>query len=225
MATPAPALLRSANEYLVRIRERTDSLKAHARHLASSEKESDKVSLYFIRRIIQIADTCFFASAKQTPLLVMSRVLCEDLLVLFWISQSEKRALEYGNICRSQWAKMARVNATRGRVKFRRKSTGEDVTKSFLPELSKFILDINRVEAIADSCGLSRIYDFVYRFHSLELHAFTYGIMENEKDLRSSLCAVVAMLNAVLLIAENRGRPTTTTEILGVLGLESFDGA
>jgi hypothetical protein len=213
-------VLLSANEYLVKITERRDSLKGYLRQLSSSAAEQDKVLSYFIKRAIQIADTCFFASALQTPLLVMSRVLCEDLLMVFWIHQLKDRAAQHRKHCVSQLGRMARATAKKGRAKFRRKSTGEDVTGRFLPELDKFILDSNRVEQIAESSGLGQLYDLIYRFHSLEVHGFTYGIVENEEDLRAVLCCVVALLNALLFIAENRER-TTAEDILKVLGLSS----
>src|ERR1700730_3928615 len=126
---PKKFLLLSANEYLVKIQERGDSLKAHARQLSSSQSERDRVLLYYIKRAIQIVDTCFFASKFQTPLLVLARVLCEDLLMVFWISQSADRAAEHRNRCLSQLTRAARANVRKGRMRFRRKSTGADVTE------------------------------------------------------------------------------------------------
>jgi Family of unknown function (DUF5677) len=208
--------LRSTNEYLVKIRERRDALSGHARQLSTSTTEQDKVLLYFLKRAIQIADTCFFAFALQTPLLVMSRVLCEDLFMLFWLTQSEERATEYRKVCLSQFARMARASAKKGGTKFRRKSTGEDATKEFLPKLNKFILDKNRVEQIADSCGLGLLYDIIYRFNSLEVHGFTYGIVEDEENFRATLCGIVSLLNATRFIAEHRGK-TTEEDIQKIL--------
>src|SRR4051794_11141692 len=106
-----PPVGKSVNEYLFKLRQTVDQLNARVRvtTLHYSNREQDKTVLHFMNRAIQIGEACFRVADLRTPVIVLTRVLCEDLFLLFWISQSEENATEYVKAATSEFTRMARV--------------------------------------------------------------------------------------------------------------------
>jgi hypothetical protein len=215
------ATMPSAAEYLVAIRRKIDALKAVARRPSylSSEKQQDKVLLHFINRTVEIGEACFLVSELQTPLFVLSRVMCEHFFLTFWVSLSEKNAAEYARKPVSELAKVLRININRGQAKILNKTTGEDATKELAPEIEKLVEAATRIENIARENGLGKVYDFVYRPGSMYVHGNTLDVFSNPDSgwQVGALSAVAALLNCVFLIVENPERTTTAAEILNAL--------
>ncbi len=218
--------LRSTNEYLVSLRTKIDSLKGRVRLSAYSwsDSQQDKILIYFMNRAIQIGEACFRVSDLGTPLFVLTRVLCEDLFLMFWVSQSEQNAAEYAKAPLSQLTKMAVVSLKKKVAKIRRIGTGEDVTESVLPQFDELIENSKRIEKIAAESGLGKVYDLIYRFYSLEVHGNTFEmpLSVDADGVSSTLCAIGALLNAMIFVIDNRNRTVVAEEVLRVLGLEKL---
>lgn len=216
---------KTRDEYLLELRQTVDKLKVHLKlpDFVYSDKEQDKVILHFLGRGVQIGDACYRVADLWTPIEVLSRVLCEDFLRMFWIMQSPENAAEYTKAATSGVVKAARVHLTRGRAMLRRKSTGEDVTATVLPEFSKLIVKEKTVEKMAIASGLGKLYDIAYRFPSLEVHGNTYRRRtDDEKGLLAAFPAIIAFLEAEILITDNRA--TTAGEVLRHMRIEKLAG-
>jgi len=219
--------MRSRNEHLLELRQMVDQLKARVDHAQyrNSDKQQDKIVLHLMNRAIQIGEACFVASDLATPVLVLLRVLCEDLLLLFWISRSEENAAGYAKASISDFAKIARVNLQGGRAKVVHRSTGEDKTEAFLPKLKRLGAPRKRIETLARNSGLGKLYDILYRFASSEVHANTFGVLsaaDADEALSTAFPAINSLLQAIILIADNRSTPAE--EILRVLHIEDLGG-
>ena len=218
---------KTRDQYLLELRQTVDRLKARRNlpGLGYSDEEQDKLVLHFIDRGFQIGEACFRIADLKTPILVLSRVLCEDFLQMFWILQSKENATEYARSVASELAKGARVNLMQKRAVIRRKSTGENVTATFMPELSKLIVKRKSAKEIAGASGLGKVYDIVYRFDSLEVHAKTFpGLSQAaaEKALLAAFPAIIAFLEAEILITDNRA--TTAEEVLRHMHIDKLGG-
>ncbi|GEM_PF-5179482 len=219
---------KAKDQYLLEVRQTIDHLKARANlpGLCYSAKVQDRIILHFVNRAIQIGEACFRIADLRTPILILSRVLCEDFFRLFWISRSEGGAAEYARYsATAELAKGAQVQLHRGRAKIVKKSTGENVTATLMPELSKLIVIKKTVEQIAKESGLEKLYDIVYRFDSLEVHANTFGVLtqgHDEEALLAAFPSIIAFLEAVILITDNR--TTTAEEILRHLRIDKLGG-
>jgi hypothetical protein len=208
---------KTRDQYLFQLRQTVDRLKAwlDVPSLTYSNEEQDKLVLQFIDRGLQIGEACFRIADLRTPILVLSRVLCEDFLRMFWILRSKENAAEYAKSLTSDSAKGARVHLKQGRAVLRRKSTGEDMTETLKPEFSKLIVKQKTVEQIAIASGLGKVYDIVHRFDSPEVHGKPLPRRlraDDEEALLAAFPAIIALLEAEILITDNRA--TTAEEVL-----------
>src|SRR6266404_8445372 len=206
----------SAAEYLLQLQRKIDTLKAIGRRpsYAYSQKEQDNVLLHFITRAIELGQACFSVSELNTPLCVLTRVLCEDLFTIFWVSLSEANAAEYAKQPISQMAKIVRINLQRGQARILNTETEEDATQGFSPELDNVILPGKKVEQMAIESGLGKVYDIVYRFASLSTHGNSFDLSSGPDWQVPTLSATVSILNAIVLIVENSNRTTRASDIL-----------
>jgi len=220
--------LGSIDNYRRRLREKIYALRTHANQLSifTSKKEQDQVRLFFMNRAIEIGQACLRIRDLGLPIFILSRVLCEDFFLLFWATLSEQNAAEYVKFASSEAARTLRVFLTEGRGRMRRKSTGKDVTKDFLPKLNQFITTKKPLADIAKESGLSKVYDVLYRFHSLEVHAKTFGIpLSKGADMvAAALCSINAILKVMILVVDKPPGTITAKEILRLLGIESLGG-
>jgi hypothetical protein len=218
---------KTRDQYLLELRQTVDRLKARLNlpGLAYSNEEQDKLLLHFIDRGVQIGEACFRIADLRTPILVLSRVLCEDFLRMFWTLQSVENAAEYAKCLVSAVAKIGRVNLIQRRAIIRRKTTGEDVTAELTPEFSKLIVKQKTVEKMAVESGLGKVYDIVYRFDSLEVHGNIFPRLsqaDEEKALLAAFPAIIAFLEAEILITDNRA--TTAEEVLHHMRINKLGG-
>jgi Family of unknown function (DUF5677) len=217
------------DQHSLKIRQNVDALKARLRSPSffASTRQRDKVLFYFMNRAVQIGEACFRISDLQMPLVVLSRVLCEDFFIMFWVSQSHKNATAYCKAARSEMVKMVRQNLNNKRARIRKISSGKDITADFLPQLDRHIRQKSRLDRIADKTGLGKLYDIVYRFESLEVHGNTFGLMERKSELDGvavALSTVNALLRAVLLIADNKNGTVTADDVLSTLNIQHVPG-
>lgn len=216
----------TTNEYQLKIRGNVDALKAHLKQTPyiAPENERDKVLLYFANRAIQIGEACFRINDLQTPLFILARVLCEDLLLMFWASQSEKNAAEYSKKAQSEMARMVHKSLTNKRARLREKKTGKVVTAIFLPLLAGFVSKRKHIGEIARESGLAKVYDIIYPFNSLEVHGNTLGLSENNPahTVAVALSAINAFLRAILNVVHAKENPLTAAEVLTLLNMQNL---
>ena len=227
-SSPEIRSLASIDEYLVGVRQKVDALRTRANLPAffAPKNQRDEVRLFFMNRAIEIGQACFRVRDLGLPIFLFSRVLCEDLILLFWVSLSEQNAADYVKVTSSEATKLLRVYLKEGRGLVRHKSTGEDVTESFLPKVNQFITTKKTLADIADESGLSKVYDLVYRPDSLEVHANTFGLplSQGTDSVAAALCGINAILKAMILTVDNPAETITAEEILRALGLEHLAG-
>jgi hypothetical protein len=205
-----------------------DALKARMRLPAyfTSTNKRDKVLFYFTGRAAQIGEASFRISDLQMPLFVLARVLCEDFFTMYWVSLSEKNADEYQKAAISEMAKIIQKNVTNKRARIRHISSKKDVSAEFLPELSRRIIKKKTIQEIAAASGLTKVYDIVYRYDSLEVHGNTFEVSDMKPQMDGiavAASAVNALLRAILLVVDNRDRPLTADEILAALNMVHGD--
>lgn len=224
----ASAIL-TRDEYHLRIKQNVDALNARL-NLPSffvAKRKRDKVLCYFMGRAVQIGTACFRISDLQMPLLALARVLCEDFFTMYWVSLSEKNAAAYSKSARSEMAKMIRKNLSNKRAMVREISSGKDVTAEFLPKLDRHVSKKKTVEQIAKESGLSKVYDIVYRFDSLEVHGNTFELSELKSGMDGiavAVSAINALLRVILLVADNKDRTVTADEVLSALNIRHVPG-
>lgn len=217
------------DEYHLRVRQNVDALKARLNQpsFSVSDKQRDKVLRYFMDRAAQLGEACFRTSDLQMPLFVLARVLCEDFFTMYWASLSEENSTEYSKVALSEMAKMLRHNLKNKRARVRDIPSGKDVTAEFLPELEGHVTKKKTIEQIAKESGLSKVYDIVYRYDSLEVHGNTFGLsdLRSEMDgIAVAVSAINAFLRVILSVADNKDQPLTADEVLSVLNMRSIPG-
>jgi hypothetical protein len=223
----APAIL-TRNEYHFRIRKSVDALKARLNLPAffSSTNKRDRVLVYFMGRAVQIGEASFRISDLQLPLFILARVLCEDFFNIYWVSLAKTNAEEYQKSAISEMAKILRTNLTNKRAKIRHASSKKDVTTEFLPKISSRITKKDRIEERAKALGLSKVYDIVYRYDSLEVHGNTFEVSDIQPQMDGvsvAASAINALLSVILLVVDNRDHPLTADEILSALNMVHGD--
>lgn len=217
------------DEYHLRIRQNVDALKARLNLPAffASKQEGDRLLCYFMGRAVQIGEACFRISDLEVPLFVLARVLCEDFFIMYWASLSEQNAAEYSKAALSEMAKMLRQNLKNKRARVRDISSGKDVTAKFLPKLERHVSQKKTIEQIARESGLSKVYDIIYRYDSLEVHGNTFGLSELKSPMDGiavAASAINAFLRVILLVADNKHHPLTADQILSVLNMRPVPG-
>jgi hypothetical protein len=217
----APAIL-TRDEYHLRIKDKVKGLRTRMSlpPFLASTKKRDKVLVYFMDRAAQISEASFRINDLQLPLFVLARVLCEDLFTMYWVSLSDSNAEEYCKFATSEMAKVISTNLKNKRARVRKVSSKKDVTAEFLPKLASRIVKKTRVEQIAELTGLSKVYDIVYRYNSLEVHGNTFGLSEMKPEMDGiavAASAINALLQVILLVADNRDHPLTADEVLSSL--------
>jgi hypothetical protein len=233
MTTRAPILTR--DEYFLRLRKHLDALNARLARPLSAQETRDRVLRYFMERAVQIGEASFRIYDLAMPINILCRVLCEDFIFMYAASKSEEAAVAHTRAAVSEHVKWLKRLATNERTKLRRRSTGEDVTKEFLPKIESRIVGRQKVEKIATEVGLSKLYDIVYCPESLEVHGKSLGatraartqIKRPVSDLDEVAVAVStinALLKVVMLVADNKDRIVSADEILSSLKLDNLGG-
>jgi hypothetical protein len=130
------------------------------------------------------------------------------------------------------WASLRGFIWKKGHGQLKNKQTGKILSKAeslalLQPHLS-VLQKTKSVEAIAEECGLQKLYDLPFRFSSLAVHGNTFGLYADgatEAWALSCLPAIIAFVKATALIADNYpDRNTTAAEILGILRLDKIPG-
>src|SRR5260370_867965 len=124
-------------------------------------------------------------------------------------------------------AKVIRRNLKNKRARIREISSGKDVTAEFLPELECHVAKKRTIEQIAKESGLSKVYDIVYRYDSLEVHGNTFGLSDLKPKMDGiavAVSAINAFLRVILRVADNKDQPLTADEILSILNMRYLPG-
>jgi hypothetical protein len=220
--------LLTEEEYLHAMRKRIDGLKARldqARY-KYADREQAKVVAHFIDRGTQLGEAAFRVRDLPIPLDSIMRILCDDLIRMSWVSQSEANASEYVKTTTSELAKMARANIEKGFARIVHSPTGKNASAEFLPTLAAYVVKGKPIGQIAAECGLEKVYNIPFRAGSLSIHGNTFPLTADLDDSErgaqalTTLPAINAFLRAIALIADNfPDRVTGPDEILRILGM------
>jgi len=193
--------------------------------------EQSRILAHFLVRALQMSEASDLVSRAKlgTPLAALTRILCEDLFLCFWVSRSEKDAAEYSSAVRSEALRLVRIMAENGRGTFRRASTHEDKTGEVLQRLKQEKTDSVKIEQLAARLGLRKVYDLLYRYPSMEVHGKAFGLpsQSEEGGILAALSAIVALVKTIGAIADNRvlrSQATTAAEIINFLRLDGIAG-
>jgi len=221
------------DQYLVKLQAQVDALKARVAKPAFGNvaTQQSKILVNFLSRAIQIGEGCLLVGRDRlgTPLFVLTRVLCEDLFLITWISISEANAAEYVDAVVWEVARLGLLNLERGRAKIINKTTGEDHTAAMVPKFKELKTNRTNIEQLAGELGLGKVYDILYRSMSSEVHGKTFGIGSSSDNdgLAASLPAVISLIQTICLIADNKvlhDRTTTAAEVLRILRIDTLGG-
>ena len=221
------------DQYLVKLRRRIDELKARVvlPVFGSATSQQGEILVSFLNRAIQIGEGCLLVGRARlgTPLFVLTRVLCEDLFLVSWISLYESNAAEYANGVVWELAKIGLVNLEKGRAKIVSKTTGEDHTAAIVPKIKDLKTDRRKIEQLAGELGLSKVYDILYRSSSPEVHGKTFGMPSSSEDagLAAAFSAIISLIQTICLIIDNKAihnRTTTADEVLKILRIDTLAG-
>jgi len=176
--------LLSEEQYLLTMRQCIDQLKARADLPCYKYATGDQPRLiaYFINRAIQFGEAAFRIKDLTDPLDVSMRVLCDDLIRLSWVTQSENNAAKYAKLPISALAKVARINIDKGHAHVVHKDTGKDASVAFLPKLSSLEVKGKTIEEMANECGMDKLYNTLFRLSSLPMHANTFSLNDTDVE-------------------------------------------
>lgn len=198
---------------------------------ANASGQQHKIFRHFLTRTLELSKASkLVARAKLgTPLVVLKRVLCEDLFLACWVSQSEANAAEYSSAADSEALKFLRMMLERNRGTIRHRVSGEDKTNEIRSQLNTSKCNRVHIEQLAMELGLGKLYDLLYRSSSMEVHGKAFGLpsWSEEEGIYAALSAIVSLVKCINLIVDNRvsqNRVTTPDEILRLLGIESIAG-
>jgi hypothetical protein len=190
--------------------------------------EQAQILRHFLSRAQQMTDASELVgrAGLGTPLVVMMRVLCEDLFLTLWVGLSEENAAEYSSATKAEALKFMRVLLENGRGMIRDKSTHEDKTHEIMPRLKEESkTDRRRIDQLAVKLGLGKVYDLIYRYPSMEVHGTTFDLPAASAE--AGLSSIVSLVKCIGLVVDNRvlrNEATTADEILGILCLDGSFG-
>jgi hypothetical protein len=211
------------DEYLLKIHQNVDALKTLIGQppYINPKKKQDKIRLYLVARAVEHGEAALRIADLETPLFILARVICEDFFLIYWVSASSKHATEYDKGAASQWAKLLRINVLRKRARIIKTETGANVTRKYMPRLEALNFE-RRIEQIAGESGLLKVYDMVYRYHSLYVHGNTYKF-ESENPV-VALANINAFLKVILFVGDHACATVTRNEVLQSLGVLTIGG-
>jgi hypothetical protein len=196
-----------------------------------AQTEQAQALLHFLGRTLQISQACVLlcGSDLDVPLTILMRVACEDMFLCFWVARSEADAAEYRRAVDAESVRLVRIMLENKRGQIRHKSTKEDKTAEALRRLKGMNTDGFKIEQIVDKLGMKKVYDIVYRPSSFQVHGKSFGALmrEGEEGVYATLSALVALVEAIGLIADNRtlrNQPTMAEEVLRLLRIENLGG-
>ena len=218
-------LLYTEDEYLLTMRKHVDGLKARSNQAQYkyADREQSKIVAHFIGRAIQVGEAAYRIRDLEIPLDSIMRILSDDMIRLYWITESESNAAEFATNTKSQWLKLMIANLEKGNARIVHKPTGKTATAEFLPQIKAHVVKGKPIEQIAGQCGLQKVYDMPFRFGSLSIHGNTFlpGMTDEvEPSAIKTLPAINAFLKVIIqIVDEYPNRRLTPEEIEKMLKL------
>ena len=145
--------------------------------------------------------------------------------MVYWIVKSDENAQIFAATTSNELKRIARKNLTTGFGRVKDKVTGEDKTKELLEsDWAKGIHRRLRIEEMAKTAGLEKLYIQLYGALSMEAHGNVFGY--KKRNVAKETLEVMALANVLLeginLVVKawivNR-KQTSSTEIYTVLKL------
>jgi hypothetical protein len=200
--------------------------------LADAQTEQGQALRHFLSRTAQLGEgsDLLCQADLDVPLMILLRVVCEDFFLCFWIARSEEDAVEYCRAVGAESLRLMRIMLENNRGVIQHKSTKENKTADVLRKLKTMNTDGFKIEQIAQKLGLTKVYDIVYRWQSMLVHGKSLSLEladDREKAIFSTVSALASLMEAIVLIADNRvlrGRATETHEVLQLLRIENVGG-
>jgi Family of unknown function (DUF5677) len=218
---------------LAKLRKQAEALKARLGlpEFANPQAQQSQTIRHFVERTLQFVNACdlLVSADLDTPIIILTRVICEDAILCFWIARSEADAAEYCKAVDGESIRLVRIMLENNRGVIRSKSTKEDKTAETLQKLKGMNTDGFKIEQVAAKVGLHKLYDILYRFPSMHVHGKSFGDLWGEKEggVFAAISAVASVAEAVGLIADNRmlrNQATSAEEVLRLLRIENLGG-
>jgi len=212
------------------------SLRTHSAMLAQSAEDqwSDKPSSVDkpVRSILLRGSEIIRGAAdlgmseNPTALGILSRQLLELFISLHWVTSAPERAERYTEFALNELDRLAQMAMKDGLLSVKSKSSGADVTDSFLSERSRPKKGVS-IEQQARESGIFHMYQVFYRFMSLDTHGKSETVTDTAERLQLTLVhlqtvgAISQVLgHAAILWLLHRQRPTNE-KIRELVGLNS----
>jgi len=212
------------------------SLRTHSAMLAQSAEDqwSDKPSSVDkpVRSILLRGSEIIRGAAdlgmseNPTASGILSRQLLELFISLHWVTSAPERAERYTEFALNELDRLAQMAMKDGLLSVKSKSSGADVTDSFLSERSRPKKGVS-IEQQARESGIFHMYQVFYRFMSLDTHGKSETVTDTAERLQLTLVhlqtvgAISQVLgHAAILWLLHRQRPTNE-KIRELVGLNS----
>lgn len=215
------------------LRKQAEALKARLAlpEFVNPQAQQGQAICHFVERALQLVNACglLVNADLDTPVIILTRVICEDAILCFWIARSEADAAEYCKAVDGESIRLVRIMLENNRGVIRSTSTKEDKTAEILQKMKGMNTDGFKIEQVAAKVGLQKLYDILYRFPSMHVHGKSFGDLwgESEGGIFAAISAVASMAETVGLIADNRmlrNQPTSAEEVLRLLRIENLGG-
>jgi hypothetical protein len=193
-------MLQSKAEYISEIEDAVKSLQALLPEFEKLERRGTNVMLshYFADRAVKIGTAVLRILDLDVPLAILCRVLCEDFISLYWVSQSSQNADAYTKRSLRELGKRGTILLSRLIEDKKRK--GESVAGINVEPFRK-MTPKGKSETVSDMAkelGLDALYDYVYRGTSSDIHAHEWGTFR--KKIANEDLLVLSYLSNFLLL-------------------------
>jgi hypothetical protein len=181
--------------------------------------------VFCLQRAADIAKGCDLMGEARllAPLYTLTRGLLESLIWVCWIAKSSENAQVFVDAPVNELKRIARKNLATGFAKVKDKITGEDKTEELLEsDWPKGIPRRLRIEDLAKSAGLERIYTQLYGPLSMQAHGsvFEFELSSPEEELLGVMALANVLMECINTVVQNwivNRRQIPATEIHAIL--------
>jgi Family of unknown function (DUF5677) len=179
------------------------------------------LSYYFADRARKVGNACLRILDLDAPLAILCRVLCEDFINLYWVTQSPENAIYYTKRSISEMGKVTKRLFSR--MIEEKKNEGENLEMNIDFDKLAPKVKTKTLKDMAKEVGLDALYDHVYRSESMSVHGHNWGIFQIElKNMELLLLSQISTLLVVTAGLFNHGHQVITPKVvLAEFGLES----
>jgi hypothetical protein len=181
--------------------------------------------VFCLQRAADIAKGCDLMGEARllASLYTLTRGLLESLIWACWIVKSNENAQAFVDAPFNELKRIARKNLATGFARVKDKVTGEDKTEELLgSDWSKGIPSRLRIEEVAKSAALERIYTQLYGPLSMQAHGsvFEFELSSPEEELLAVMALANVLMECINMVVKNwivNRKRTSVTRIYAVL--------